>query len=107
MGEPERESLIVLSSGADPLEAVSHAGGRLTQRLGDRVALAVVSEGARDALAARGDVMHVYDEEVPDAVRDGLDEPERLFVDAWTERRRTKHRTGDGLSWDAPGFRAP
>jgi len=107
MAEPERELLVVLNRGADPSEAVTLAGGRVTQQLADRIALAVVPASGRDTLAGRSDVLGVYDQDVPDSVRDELDEVDRVFVDAWRERGRSKQRVGDGLSWDAPGFQAP
>ena len=107
MTEPERELLVVLAPGADSAQAISLAGGRVTQRLSDRISLAVVPDGARETLASRPHVLSIYDEDVPDAVRDELDEGERMFVDAWRERARPKQRKGEGLSWDAPGFEAP
>ncbi len=107
MPEPERELLVLMARGADPAEAVSAAGGRVTQQLADRIALAVVPAGVRDTLTSRPDVLNIYDEDVPTAVTDDLDEIERVFVNAWRERGRVKRRIGDGLRWDAPGFDAP
>jgi len=107
MAEPERELLIVLTPGADPAGAASVADGRVTQRLSDRVALAVIPASAREALAGRSEVLGVYEHDVPDAVMSELDGAERVFVDAWRERGRGKQRAGEGLSWDAPGFQAP
>ena len=83
------------------------AGGRVTQRLADRIALAVVPAGAHETLIERSDVLNVFDEDVPEAAVEDLDEAERIFVDAWRKRARPKDRTGDGMRWDAPGFEAP
>lgn len=106
MAEPERELLVVSTGDANPAEAVSDAGGRVTQRLAERIALALVPDRAQDALASQRDVT-VYAEDVPDDVLATLREDERVFVDAWRERRKAKQRTGEGQSWDAPGFQAP
>jgi hypothetical protein len=47
-------------------------------------------------------------ERPPDAVAEGLDEAERLFIDGWLLRRRGKpQRPGEGLDWDAEGWRPP
>lgn len=107
MAEPERELLVLMTSGADPVEAVRAADGRITQRFGDRIALALVPASARVALASRTDVVNIYDEDLPDVAAEDLDEAERVFVNAWRERRHVKRRTGDGLPWDSPGFEAP
>ena len=106
MAEPEHELLIVSTGDANPAEAVLHAGGRVTQRLAERIALALVPNGAQDKLASQPD-MAVYVEDVPDEIWDTLEDDERVLVDAWRERRKTKQRTGEGQSWDAPGFQAP
>jgi hypothetical protein len=106
MAESKRELLVVSTGDANPAEVVSHAGGRVTQRLAERIALALVPDGAQDALASRRDVT-VYAEDIPDDVLATLREDERVFVDAWRERGKAKKRTGEGQSWDAPGFQAP
>lgn len=107
MAEPERELLVLMTSGADATEAVAAAHGRISQRLGDRLALAMVPASALDALRSRNDVVNVYDEDVPEVATEDLDEAERIFVNAWRKRRHVKERPGDGLPWDSPGFEAP
>lgn len=74
--------------------------GQVTQLLPPRLALV-----AAGAVAAGTPGLSVHTGERPD-----LDDPtdaEQLFVDAWWERRRGKDRPGDGLPWDAPGYRPP
>jgi hypothetical protein len=107
MPDPPRELLVVASRGADAAAAVTHAGGRVVQRLDDRIALVTIDADGRRGLADDPTVVGVFDDDVPAGVRDELDDGERLFVDAWRERARTKQRTGEGASWDAPGFEAP
>jgi len=107
MPDPPRESLVVASLGADASAAVSLAGAAATQQIGGRIALAAIDAAARRALEQDPGVAGVFDDDVPEGLRDDLSDGERLFVDAWRERARGKSRTGDGMSWDAPGFDAP
>lgn len=51
-------------------------------------------------------VLGIHADTVPELPAD-LTPAERLFVYAWEARRRPRTRTGEGLSWDAPGFSAP
>ena len=77
----------------------------LVQQLPPRLA---VME-AEDAAGLRGapGVIAVGDPDLPDDVRAGLSDAERLFADAWVLGRRPKVRPGEGLPWDAPGFEPP
>ena len=61
------------------------------------------------ALRKEPDVVGVYEQDVPPDVLAGLRPEERLFVEGWTlqQASKDKSRSGDGLSWDAPGFQPP
>jgi hypothetical protein len=50
---------------------------------------------------------HWYLGNVPEDVAAALTPAQRLFVDAWVSRRRSKTRPGEGLSWDTPGREPP
>jgi hypothetical protein len=41
------------------------------------------------------------------SVPSDLTPEERTFVSAWEMRQRPKERPGEGLPWDAPGFKPP
>lgn len=71
---------------------VRHAQGELSERLGSIPGVATVATA-----------------EVPSEVFAGLDETESLFVAAWMSRKTQpkKDREGEGLDWDAPGFKPP
>lgn len=61
------------------------------------------------ALRAHQGVRAVTDGPLADDVVADLDEGERLFAAAWSQRQAedTKHRPGEGLPWDAPGWLPP
>ena len=91
--------------------------GRVLDRLGGPTVLVQhlpprvgVVEGGDDALArlrtAPG-VLAVGAPDLAEDVRAELTEAERLFVDGWSLRHRPKTRRGEGLAWDAPGYRPP
>ncbi|MGH9023490.1 MAG: hypothetical protein ACRDV9_10390 [Acidimicrobiia bacterium] len=106
MAEVQREVLVVLSAGVQAGEVLP-ASARVTQRASDRVLLAEIPPAARESLQGRPEIVGVYDTDLPDAARSELDDMERLFVDAWRYRANPKKRVGEGVSWDAPGFRPP
>jgi hypothetical protein len=74
-----------------------------------RLAVVEVDEQALTALRKTPDVVGVYEQNVPPDVLAGLRPEERLFVEGWIlqQASKDKSRSGDGLSWDAPGFQPP
>jgi hypothetical protein len=107
MPDPPREYLVLLEPRlADSALPRLQAIGNVTQVLAPRLALvrAEPSTMAR-AIQIEG-VLHVSDDSLPELPQD-LTPSERLFISAWESRRQPKTRTGDGLSWDAPGLLPP
>ena len=93
---------------ADDVRQVLDRLGRpvtLVQHLPPR--LAVVEADDTTLLRGAPGVVAVGDPELPDDVRAGLSDTERLFADAWVLGRQPKVRPGEGLPWDAPGFQPP
>ncbi|MBX6391646.1 MAG: hypothetical protein IRZ08_22110, partial [Frankia sp.] len=76
-----------------------------------RLALVRLPESMISRIAGEPYVVGVYAGPPPAAVIATLAPGERLFVDAWLARRRDarrpRHRRGEGLPWDAPGFEPP
>jgi hypothetical protein len=104
MDEPA-EYLIVV----DP-----HRGGGLAalgelvrHAVSDRLGVLTTDASTAARLRDRDGVSVVVDDEPPASIIAALDPAERLFVDAWVERRRPKPRSGDGAAWDTPGFEPP
>src|SRR4051794_18155687 len=89
--------------------------GQVLARLGRRATLvqhlpprlAVVETDDADGLRRAPGGVAVGDPDLPDDVRAGLSDTERLFADAWVLGSRPKVRPGDGLPWDAPGYQPP
>jgi len=104
-GPEERLVLFAAGRAGVPLELAP--GVRVSQRLGDRVALVTGGEAALAELALHPDVDDVFSDEPPADVVERLTDEERLFVRAWSSRKVEKVRPGDGLPWDAPGFLPP
>ncbi|MDY7088745.1 MAG: hypothetical protein SYR96_27025 [Actinomycetota bacterium] len=98
------EVLVVVQDPADYDQAIEawRRSATVTQELSPWVALARLDGEAPDVPGTRW-----YTGAVPPEVLLGLDPAARLFVAAWRDRQHPKKRIGDGLSWDAPGFRPP
>jgi hypothetical protein len=100
-------TLLVL---ADDVGRVLDRLGRpatLVQHLPPRLAVVEVDDDAVAELRRAPGVLGVGDPELPEDVRAGLTDPERLFADGWALGRAPKTRPGEGLAWDAPGFLPP
>jgi hypothetical protein len=105
--------LMILSGDATPgLRAEIENRAKIVQEASPRVLVVSGDPAEIRRLATSPDV--TSDEElagpVGSAAHDRLTPSERLFVDAWIERRASagqKRRVGEGLSWGAPGFEAP
>jgi hypothetical protein len=82
---------------------------RVLTMLRPRIVVVDVDEPALTALRATPGVAGVYEQKVPAEVLAGLTTEERLFVEGWIQQQasKDKSRSGDGLSWDAPGFKPP
>ena len=82
---------------------------RVLTMLRPRIVVVDVDEPALTALRATPGVAGVYEQKVPPEVLAGLTTEERLFVEGWIQQQasKDKSRSGDGLSWDAPGFKPP
>ncbi|WP_322780074.1 hypothetical protein [Frankia sp. Cas4] len=80
---------------------------RVTAILPPRLALVVAPPDGTDALARLPGVVGVFTHTVPAGLRETLTATENLFVDAWLARVAGKHRSGEGLPWDAPGRLPP
>jgi hypothetical protein len=107
MSDAPRERLIILDprlgrSALAELRAVAH----VTQVLEPRLVL-LHSDAATIALLSRiPGVIGVHEEALGEIPPD-LTPSERMFVSAWEARQRPKDRRGEGLAWDAPGFKPP
>jgi hypothetical protein len=55
------------------------------------------------------EIVGVFEGQVPAEIVAQLEPTERLFVSAWSQQQSSegKKRSGDGLSWDSPGFVPP
>src|SRR5680860_1168051 len=80
------DDVVVLRAGAGDLDAIASRARLALHRLPD------------GSMEVRGD----------ERALDALDDGARLFVEGWRARPVSKpDRPGEGLPWDAPGYRAP
>lgn len=104
-----RELLLILTGDPEgpPLAAVRHSE-HVTQVASDRV-FAIEDPGPERTAALRAlpDVFVGVGDQPPAAVTAGLNERERLWIEAWSRRAEPKRRAGQGRPWDAPGFEPP
>ena len=86
-----------------------HGAYRVVATLRPRIVVVAVDESSLTALRATPGIVGVYEQTVPPEVLAGLRPEERLFVEGWSQQQASKgkSRSGDGLSWDAPGFQPP
>lgn len=102
------ERLVVLSPEHAPtaqgeIQARHRVLGTLPPRLlivelDDDQATALLREATAESVLSRPS----------DPIPASLNEAERLFVEAWRQRHGPpKQRPGEGLNWDAEGFRPP
>jgi hypothetical protein len=80
----------------------------------------VVQEGSQNLLVVEGSPEAIHEaaqlpgvktaDSLGAAAAEKLSPGERVFLEAWRQRRDTagtKNRIGEGLSWGAKGFKAP
>ena len=107
----ESRPVLVLLPEAPASEQVGRlqSAYRVLTLLRPRIVVLEVDEQALTALRKSPDVAGVYEQTVPPDVLAGLRPEERLFVEGWSlqQASKDKSRSGDGLSWDAPGFQPP
>ena len=106
MGPSPSEVLVELQPGAT-LEDAIPPGAKILQRLPPRLAIVAADEEGIRALERSPATSAVYAEDVPPEALEQFDQATRAFAAGWNERRRPKERRGEGLSWDAPGYKAP
>jgi hypothetical protein len=102
------EVLIVLAEGETgrPREALERLCPVL-HAVSSRLLIVREPPGGLRALAEMAGILAATKGDLPPEVLDRLDATEKLWVAAWRSRDKPKTRPGDGLSWDAPGFRRP
>ena len=107
MNDKTTEWLVVLDpERAEEMRAQLIAYGRVTQAVSPSVViLSGIGDFCTGDLAGVEGVVAVADQELPAEVLEQLDANEAMWARAWAERRRPKQRPGDGLTWDAEGFR--
>jgi hypothetical protein len=106
--DPAPEQLIIIT-GQLPDETLHSLRERyrVTQSVSDRVFL-VRGQPGLGGPAPEG--VHTFSTaDIPDEILNSLDQRESMFVAAWRLRLQVpaKKRTGEGLNWDAPGFKPP
>lgn len=105
MSDVPTELLVVVDAGkAAGVLAELRAAGVVMQALEPRLAL-IREDPSSLRAAERLPGVRIFREE-PDAA-EPLTAGERLFVAAWASRSVPKHRPGDGLAWDSPGYDPP
>ncbi len=102
--------LVILLENSDPAElARLQLTYQVSSMLEPRIAILEVGDVDLAVLAERQGLEGVYSDTIPPEVLSRLHPEEQLFVEAWSLQRtsRQKQRPGEGLPWDAPGFKAP
>ena len=101
------EELLILSRPEAPgIRERIQSKAKIVQEGSDKL---LVVEGSPDAIRDATALPGVATAASPGAA-DKLSEGERIFLDAWRQRKETgekKSRIGEGLSWGAKGFEAP
>jgi hypothetical protein len=103
---PQEVLVVVDADSGEPAQAAVGERLRVVQQLPPRVLLGTGSESAIAQVAELPGVSAVVRRDAAPLPPD-LTAEERLFAGAWRSRGTEKHRPGDGLNWDAPGFTAP
>ena len=101
--------LLAVITGQQPDQAL-HALLRhceVTQRVSARVLLVRLRHSVESTPTLEG--VHIFSTpDIPDEILELLNDQESLFVAAWRMRiGQEKKRLGEGLDWDAPGFKPP
>lgn len=102
-GAPEHLVLIDPADD-DPLDGWP---GQVRHRISPRVSVVTADDAALASLRGHRAVIGVFVHPVPPHLIDGLDDEERLSVEAWSVRHEPKRRRGDGVDWGAAGFDPP
>jgi hypothetical protein len=105
-----RNVLVVLTpAGAEARDGWLRANLRVIARLPPRLLVVEVDDHAMAELGRDPGVARVLERDASPAGLEGLRPEEQLFVDGWQlgSARESQPRTGEGLSWDAPGFQPP
>ena len=100
------EVLVEFEPGAAVEDAVPPSAV-VVQRFPPRLAIVAADQTGIETLRESAAVSAVFPGEVPPEALEQFDLPARVFAAGWNERHRPKHRRGDGLPWDTPGFEAP
>jgi hypothetical protein len=106
--DPAPEQLIIIT-GQLPDKTLNSLRQRynITQSVSKRVFLA---RGQPSASGPVPEGLHAFSTaDIPDEILSSLDQRESIFVAAWQLRLQApaKKRAGEGLDWDAPGFKPP
>jgi hypothetical protein len=106
--DPASEQLLIIT-GQLPDETLHSLRERyrVTQRVSDRVFLV---RGQPGPGGPTPEGVHTFSTaDIPDEILRALDQQESIFVAAWRLRLQApaKKRTGEGVPWDAPGFKPP
>jgi hypothetical protein len=106
--DPAPEQLIIIT-GQVPDEMLDSVRDRyrVTQIISKRVFLV---RGQPDPGWSAPEGVHAFSTaDIPDEILSSLDQQDAMFVAAWQLRLRGpgKQRPGEGLDWDAPGFKPP
>jgi len=106
--DPAPEQLIIVT-GQVPDEMLHslHDHYKVTQSISKRVFLV---RGQPDPGWSAPEGVHAFSTaDIPDDILSSLDQQEAMFVAAWRLRLQApaKQRPGEGLNWDAPGFKPP
>jgi hypothetical protein len=100
--------LIVQDDQAEPTLARVGLVARIVQRLPPRLAIIEADPGEVETVRSVEGVRVLCQGRVSEAVLRQLTSAERIFARAWMRSRQAKpHRPGDGLPWDAEGFKPP
>ena len=107
MSDAPRERLAILdpslgSSLIAELRAIAH----VTQVMAPRLVLLHADAATAARIAQMPGVVSLHEGTLGEVPPD-LTQTERLFISAWEARQRPKDRRGEGLDWDAPGFKPP
>ena len=107
MADVSRELLVILepslaSEALDQARSIAN----VTQVLAPRLVLVRAEPDTIARVARIRGVIGVYDDTLPKLTLN-FTAPERSFAAAWAMRQHPKTRTGENLSWDAPGFLPP
>jgi len=107
MSDAPRERLVILDLRlGQSVIAELRSVADVTQMMPPRIVLLRSDAATAARIAQMPGVVSLHDATLGEVPSD-LTPSERTFVSAWELRQRPKDRRGEGLSWDAPGFKPP